>query len=471
MGAGVSGWKLARAVSSAGQLGVVSGAGLDVQLARRLERGDPDGDLRRSIARFPNQALADRVLARYFIPGGLAPGEGFTRVDRHCVEPNRELLELTVLASFVEVDLAREGHRGVVGINLLQKMVLPTLPTLYGALLAGVDYVLMGAGIPIEIPAALAALVEHKPASLSVSIVGEEASDVRVGFDPKDVWENRVDAHRCADRQALALPFFFPIIASVSAAQIVLKRAAGPIDGFIVEAPRAGGHNAPPRGTPRFDATGQPVYGIRDDVDLARLRELGKPFWLAGGRGRPGSLAEAKRLGAHGIQVGTAFAFCRQSGLDPGLRGAVIARVAEGGAVVRTDPLASPTGFPFKVVDLPGTLSDAEVYERRRRVCNLGFLRGVYRRPDGRIGYRCPAEPVSAYVAKGGELEQTVGRKCLCNSLLANISLADAVEGGELEPPLLTAGDDLECLRRFIAVGGSEYGAEVVLRELAPEVA
>ena len=138
MGVGVSGWRLARAVAAAGGLGVVSGTALDVQLARRLQLGDLAGDLRRSLARFPYPELVERVMQRYFVPGGIAPGARFAEVARHTLEPSRDLLRLNVLASFVEVDLAREGHDGAVGINLLQKIVLPTLPTLYGALLAGV---------------------------------------------------------------------------------------------------------------------------------------------------------------------------------------------------------------------------------------------------------------------------------------------------------------------------------------------
>jgi hypothetical protein len=31
-----------------------------------------------------------------------------------------------------------------------------------------------------------------------------------------------------------------------------------PVDGFIVEAPVAGGHNAPPRGRPQLSETGEP---------------------------------------------------------------------------------------------------------------------------------------------------------------------------------------------------------------------
>ncbi|MDQ1347458.1 MAG: hypothetical protein QG573_829 [Acidobacteriota bacterium] len=467
MGVGVSGWRLARAVAAAGGLGVVSGTALDVQLARRLQLGDLAGDLRRSLARFPYPELVERVMQRYFVPGGIAPGTRFAEVARHTLEPSRDLLRLNVLASFVDVDLAREGHDGAVGINLLQKIVLPTLPTLYGALLAGAGYVLMGAGIPLEIPAALAALSGHQPAALSVPVTGVAAGDqgieVRIGFDPAAIGTPPL-------AKPLALPYFFPIISSVSLAQILLKRASGKVDGFIVEAPAAGGHNAPPRGAARFDDSGQPLYGARDEVDLAKLRELGKPFWLAGSRGRPGALAEAQRLGAHGIQVGTAFAFSRESGLDPELRRAVIARVEEGIAVVRTDPRASPTGFPFKVVDLPATLSEATVYEQRERVCNLGFLRSAYRREDGGVGYRCAAEPVEAFVAKGGEAEQTLGRKCLCNSLLANVALAEPQVHGGPEPPLLTAGDDLDSLRLFLPPGEHDYGAAEVLAALARPV-
>jgi len=43
MGVAVSGWRLAKAVSSLGQLGVVSGTALDIVLVRRLQQGDPEG--------------------------------------------------------------------------------------------------------------------------------------------------------------------------------------------------------------------------------------------------------------------------------------------------------------------------------------------------------------------------------------------------------------------------------------------
>lgn len=70
MGAGVSDWRLARAVSLAGQLGVVSGTAIDLIIARRLQLGDPGGHVRRALVEFPVAEVADRILGRYFIKDG-----------------------------------------------------------------------------------------------------------------------------------------------------------------------------------------------------------------------------------------------------------------------------------------------------------------------------------------------------------------------------------------------------------------
>lgn len=81
-------------------------------------------------------------------------------------------------------------------------------------------------------------------------------------------------------------------------------------------------------------------------VDLVRLGELGLPYWVAGGVGSPEGLRSALEQGAAGIQVGTLFAYCAESGLAEGLKGRVLAAVARGEVTVRTDPRASPTGYP-----------------------------------------------------------------------------------------------------------------------------
>ena len=172
MGVAVSGWRLARAVSQLGQLGVVSGTALAVVLSRRLQLGDPGGELRRALSRFPFPAMAERVLATYFIPGGKAADVSFKGPAMPTINPAPELVELTVVANFVEVFLAKEGHDGLVGINYLEKIQLPTLPSIFGAMLAGVDYVLMGAGIPRAIPGVLDLLADGKTASLNIDVEG-----------------------------------------------------------------------------------------------------------------------------------------------------------------------------------------------------------------------------------------------------------------------------------------------------------
>jgi NAD(P)H-dependent flavin oxidoreductase YrpB (nitropropane dioxygenase family) len=365
--------------------------------------------------------------------------------------------QLTMLAAFVEVHLAKEGHSGPVGINLLTKVQLPNLALLYGAMLAGVDVVLMGAGIPREIPAALDLLAQHQPASLRFEVEGLPADAVEyLRLDPREHWDGTPPV--------LRRPKFLPIIASNSLATLLARKAGGRVDGFVIEGPTAGGHNAPPRGEARTNERGEPLYGTRDNVDLAAIRTLGLPFWIAGGAGWPERVVEARRAGAAGIQAGTLFAYCDESGLAEDIKRSVLAHAARGEVDVRTDPRASPTGYPFKVVSWD---ADPAAGAPRERICDLGYLRAAYAMPHGRIGYRCPSEPADQFVAKGGAREDTEGRKCLCNALLANIGYAQVRADGKVEPPLVTSGDDLASLAVFLA-GRTRYSAADVIDYLLP---
>ncbi len=453
MGVGVSGWRLARAVSLQGGLGVVSGTATESLLIRRLQDGDPGGHLRRSMARFPIPGVADDVLARYFLPEGRAPGQPYALLPlaRQASSPRRQ--RLTMLSTFVEIDLAKEGHDGRVGMNLLAKIQLPTLPALYGAMLAGVDAIVMGAGIPREIPGALDAMAEHRACSIKFEVEG--LTDGRVEhltFDPMIHWEGVAPP-------ALRRPAFFAIIASNTLAIMLAKKSTGRVDGFVIEGPTAGGHNAPPRGEARFNLRGEPQYGARDAVDLAKIRDLGLPFWLAGGMGHPEGLARARAEGAAGIQVGTLFAFCDESGMSEPIRRSILRCARTGELDVRTDGQASPTGYPFKVVTWP---EDPGARVTRDRVCDLGYLRVAYAKPDGTIGYRCPGEPVDQYLAKGGRIEDTVGKRCLCNELTSAIGFGQVRDGGVVDPPIVTSGDDLLEIDRFLGDRDHYTAADVI---------
>jgi nitronate monooxygenase len=180
-------------------------------------------------------------------------------------------------------------------------------------------------------------------------------------------------------------------------------------------------------------------------------------------------LGDALAVGAAGIQVGTAFAFCEESGISPELKERAIALSLAGAAKVFTDPVASPTGFPFKVVELEGTISQAAGYAERQRICDLGYLRHLYLRSDGSVGYRCPSEPVEDYVRKGGAIEDTEGRKCVCNGLPASVGLGQVRSESRFELPLVTAGNDVSDIAQFLAPGRMCYRAEDVIRALFHE--
>jgi len=459
MGAGVSSWKLARAVSKEGQLGVVSGTALETIFARRLQDGDPGGHMREAVDHFPVPEMAERVWQTYFIPGGKPEDKPYKPVAMYGKRSSRELVETCLVANFAEVFLARQGHDNPVGINYLEKIQLPHLPSIYGAMLAGVDFILMGAGIPIKIPGVLDLFVNHEAATYPLYVSGaEDGDDNLMRFDPREFMSGEL--------QPLKRPKFLAIIASNTLAVTLLKKSNGRVDGFVIEGPTAGGHNAPPRGKLQLNSDGEAVYGERDVVDLAKIATLGVPFWLAGGYGTAAQVQSALDSGATGVQVGTAFAFCQESGMKEEYKQRLLKKSAAGMARVFTDPVSSPTGFPFKAAQLENTNSDKDVYATRTRICDVGHLREAYRTDSGGVAFRCGSEPIATYLAKGGKEENTIGKKCLCNALLANIGQEQVRPDGSIENGLITAGDDLTSVARFLPPGAATYSASDVLKAL-----
>jgi NAD(P)H-dependent flavin oxidoreductase YrpB (nitropropane dioxygenase family) len=452
MGVNISCPLLAQKVSCLGQLGTISGTALDRLVAFMLQDGDRTGEIRLALSHFPFPHIADMVIGNFFIERGDPRADNPRAIPQFTVDPPKILKALTICANFAFVWLAKQGHSGKISINYLEKLQMPHVYAITGAVLAGVDYVTMGAGIPLKIPELLSNLVEGKEVTYPVNVLGlPEPHKIR--FSPKEFFGSELPA--------LSLPGFLPIISSNLLAKIFIKKLPpGCIQGFVVETPTAGGHNAPPRTRVKDLFTGaiHHEYGPDDVVRYKELEDTGIPFWIGGSYASPLHLAKARSLGARGIQVGTAFAFSRDSGMDPENRRQILAWAYRGELVVETDFRASPTGFPFKVVHLPGTVSDHSVYEARTRVCSQGALLMPYVRPDGRIGYRCPSEPRQDYVRKGGRLEDTFGRKCICNGLLRN-----ARYGPDYEPTIVTAGDDFSFVHELMEHPADTYGAEDVI--------
>ncbi len=470
MGVGASNWRLARAVALAGiknnlpVLGVVSGTGVEVTMANQLQNGDPGGHIQRALEYFPHPQIAENILNTYYRDVRKPLTARYRSTPRpsdllsNDPEVRRPITELSVAANFVEVYLAKEGHDGPIGINHLEKIQLLHLPRLYGAMLAGVDYLLEGAGIPDQVPGVLDKFARNKAAEYKVNIAGSRER-LELTFDPSNFGVESL--------QPLKRPTFLAIIASNLLAKILAdeNRISGRVDGYIIEKPTAGGHNAPPRGRLVLNNRGEPVYGERDEVDLVQIAALNRPFWLAGSYASPAKFAEALASGAMGIQVGTIFALSEESAIRDEYKVWLREQAFSGKFDIVTSPTVSPTGFPFKVAQKDGTLSQQAVYDARKRRCTQGHLVEVYQAKNGAYGVRCPAEPTEAFLQKGGKLENARGSACICNGLLATVGLGQKDKLGE-EPAIITLGDDVS----FIAdIGNRRYTAEDAILYLFKE--
>lgn len=451
MGVAVSTWELAKAVALEGKrlnegvLGVVSGTGLSPIMAFRIRQRDPDTI--RVLNRF-NPDVAQALISEY--TGTLRmPAKPQVLVPQK-EEGSGVLIRKTAMAaiaaSYVEVALAKEGHDGPIGINLLEKTQLNTLYAILGAMLADVDYVLVGAGIPYQIPGILTNLANKDPATYRADRSDSPTEKIEITLDPKDYVPEGTELNK-------------PKFLLIASQHILPMRLEA--DGFIIEGPLAGGHNAPARGK-MIGEDGQPIYTTKDKVDLVKMAALKKPFWLAGGYASPEKLAEAQKLGATGVQIGSAFALCRESGLKTDLKLRLLEEIREGRLNVKTSPTVSPSGYPFQVVQLEGTLSEGKVFEDRVRICNFGHLVEAYKKDDGDIGFRCPGEPVDDFVKKGGDRSRAETSVCLCNGLVSATQFGGITPRDE--PMIVTLGKDTSFVQRLETDSDGMYSAAAVVR-------
>jgi NAD(P)H-dependent flavin oxidoreductase YrpB (nitropropane dioxygenase family) len=458
MGVNVSNWRLAQTISKLGQQGTVSGVALERVVACILQRGDPQGHIRRALSHFPFQNVSREVLNAFYVKGGVANNARFKNAPLFSVTPSNLLIALVICSNYACVWLAKEGHSNPVSINYLEKIAMPHIYAITGAMLASVDFITMGAGIAKDIPDVISCVAEGKTATYKIPVQGRKDTPHVMSFDSVKFFGERLPE--------MQKPGFLPIVSSNLLASLFMgarfKLPAGSIYGFVVEEPTAGGHNAPPR-KPIFNEQGemQPEYGPKDEVDYSEIAKLGLPFWIGGAKASPQKLTWALAQGAKGIQAGSIFALCDESGMNPEIRQRLRNLGFTGKLRVRTGMQISPTGFPFKTVVLDGSISEQATYLNRPRVCNHGVLVSLYEKADGTLGYRCASEPESQFVAKGGEREKTVNRGCLCNGLL---STADMNFPGE--PPIVTLGDDTSFLQTLMADANDSYSAEDAINYL-----
>lgn len=502
MGVYVSNWRMARAVATEKPgitAGTVSGTGLDWVYVRLLQLGDPGGHIQRALAAFDVKFgvnIGQKIVDRYFIKGGKAPGDRYKNAPRQIVRAldgsyivplptppvhpvplsiGEDIAELLIATGFAEVWLAKEGHKGNIFINFLKKVELPLVFTLFGAMLAGVNGVIVGAGNPDGLAAVSSQLVNFETVNIDISVLYREPGEsFYVPFNPRSVAGGRLSV------EPLQRPAFLAIASLENLVKSLAQSQTQAPEGFIIEHHTAGGHNAGPQGPVKLDSKGQPIYSNLDEPDLQAIHEIGLPFWLAGGYGNQEKLKQALSLGAAGVQVGSAFALTEESGMKPAYRTAILDQIRHGAAdedLVQTT-LFSPTGFPFKVVQLEDTIAKQEVYLDRPRVCDIGLLeqRG-FSKPDANgnrlLFQRCAAAPVSGFIKKRGLLHNTEERRCLCNGLLSTVGLGQiGGHSGEKieEPAIVTLGNHLDGVRRLSRQGQVSYRVQDVVEDILGEI-
>ena len=135
--------------------------------------------MKRGLDAFPFPEMARRIWQEYFVSGGKPVDAPYPNVPMHQRRPPRKLVELCMVSNFVEVFLAKEGHKNPVGINFLEKVQMPHLASIYGAMLAGVGYVLMGAGIPLHIPGVRDAFAAYHAAEYKLQWLAPPSTRIR----------------------------------------------------------------------------------------------------------------------------------------------------------------------------------------------------------------------------------------------------------------------------------------------------
>ena len=506
MGVHVSNWRLARAVAMerpGETAGTVSGTALDVVYARLLQLGDPGGHARRALRALDDTfgtEIGASVLDRYFIDGGKTPGGPFQadapmhllrapdgaaslRLPRERRRRSRltlddEAIELLIATGFAEVWLAKEGHDGRVFINFLNKIEPPLLYALYGAMLAGVDGVLIGAGNPDGLPAICSRLANHEPVHQQpVRAVSRRGRGVHPRLRPARDCRRRVRATPRSSR-----PAFLAIVSLRRPGEGAGRRAtANRRTASSSSTTRRAGTTPIPVGPLRRDARGPADLrrqgrsrpgGDRGSAHAPSGWPAGTAAATAcacqGGRRRrhPGGLGLRPGRGVGHEGATTAPRSCSEfkNGTDDDVAGEDHACSRRRGSPSRS--CSSPRRCPSRTCTRPAGA-----------ICDLGVLQqwGVSKAGDDGHAHAhasLPLRPDRQLREPAGLERSTEQRRCLCNGLLACVGLGQVhrhAGGFNEEPAIITLGNHLDGARRLSRQGQAHYWARDVVADILGE--
>jgi nitronate monooxygenase len=259
-------------------------------------------------------------------------------------------------AAYEEVSLAK-AEDGYAGINIMVALMRDYNDSVKGALDAGADAIISGAGLPLTLPAI-------QP--------------------PKDT-------------------ALIPIVSSARALEIICKkweRLGYMPDAVVLEGPLAGGHLG-------FKMDQIDIEPNKLENLLPPVKDMAKkygdfPVIVAGGIYTHDDIARFIKMGADGVQMGTRFLATEESSATDEYKQAVV-NAKEEDIIVAHDP-GSPCGLPFRVIK-QSPMYVSSLKKLRTPKCDKGYV--LLKDKEGKFTI-CPAK------------ESNEHHFCICNGLLSS---------------------------------------------------
>jgi nitronate monooxygenase len=262
----------------------------------------------------------------------------------------------TYEATLEEISLAKAAG-GYAGINIMVALVRDYESSVRGAIDAGADVIISGAGLPLGLPSI-------QP--------------------PKDT-------------------ALIPIVSSPRALELICKKwekLGYRPDATVLEGPLAGGHLGFKIDSINLEAN--TLENLLPPVkDMAR--KYGDfPVIVAGGIYTHDDIVRFLKMGADGVQMGTRFLATEESSASPLYKKAVIDATEED-IIVAHDP-GSPCGLPFRIIRQSPMYVSA-LRKLRKPKCDKGYV--LLKDAEGKFS-RCPAKQSNEHTF------------CICNGLLSS---------------------------------------------------
>ncbi|GAB4490769.1 MAG: nitronate monooxygenase [Thermodesulfovibrionales bacterium] len=259
-------------------------------------------------------------------------------------------------ATYEEVSQAKASG-GIAGINIMVALVRDYADSVRGALDAGADVIISGAGLPLGLPA-----IQH----------------------PKDT-------------------ALIPIVSSARALDLICRKwekLKYRPDAVVLEGPLAGGHLG-------FKIDQIDSEENRLEVLLPPVKDVARkygdfPVIVAGGIYTHEDIVRFMEMGADGVQMGTRFLATEESSASPAYKAAVVGATDED-IMVAHDP-GSPCGLPFRIIKQSPMYVSA-LKKLRKPKCDKGYV--LLKDSEGKFTV-CPAK------------ESNEHHFCICNGLLSS---------------------------------------------------